>query len=40
MSRKQHELQQAYEIESKEQFTHEIIQRMIKQAAQVCNTLA
>ncbi|BAP58098.1 ATPase involved in DNA repair [Thioploca ingrica] len=40
MTRKQHELQQAYEIESKEQFTHEITQRVIKQAEQARNTLA
>ena len=40
MTRKQHELQQAYEIESKEQFAHEINQRVIKQAEQARHTLA
>ena len=39
MTRKQNELQQAYEIESKEQFAHEITHRVIKQATQVRNTL-
>lgn len=40
MTRKQNELQQSYEIESKEQFAHEITHRVIKQATQVRNTLA